>query len=200
MQTFMNPAPSRGSKPARRKTCLGVIRAILLRPRAPLHPAGGRGAGLERNPQPTRRPKCRKKGGGPKCDVRRVFVEGGGDLGRPITPEKDDQRGSPRFDEESGGGERLERKRTRRSAAEAGPSGRWGGEGREGRRCPATLVELAQRVALPADAVKWAAGREGLHLPPKCKTPQQKVAPVGQNRGGGGASGRRQLPPEVYPR
>ena len=146
-----------------------MIRAIGLRPGAPLRPAGGEGAGPERNPRPTRRPKCRKKGGGPKCDVRRVFVEGDGDLGRPRTPEKDDQRGSPRFDEESGGGERLERKRTRRAAAEAGPSGRRGGEGHEGRHCPATLVELAQRVALPADAVKWAAGREILSLPSKCK-------------------------------
>ena len=63
-----------------------------------------------------------------------------------------------------------------------------GGEGREGRRCPATHVEIARKVALPADAVKWAAEREICYVPPGERSgangrPAKKVAPVEKTSG-----------------
>ena len=63
-----------------------------------------------------------------------------------------------------------------------------GGGGHEGRRCPATHVEIARKVALPADAVKWAAGRKICYVPPGERSgangrPAKKVAPVEKTSG-----------------
>ena len=74
---------------------------------------------------------------------------------------------APEPPREARAGRRLGRKQTQRPAAEAGPSSRQGGEGRGGRRCPATLVGIARKLGLFADAVKRAAEHEICFLPPE---------------------------------